>query len=124
MTFGVLRCIALVAAPPMVGAAQSTRFEITFTREARTQPLTGRLILAVSKSATGEPRLAISPRGPAIFGVNVQGVAPGTPMVVDAKALGFPMSLDARPRGEYSVQAIVNVYDQVRRADGHTIGCT
>jgi hypothetical protein len=105
----------------VTSSAQSSRFEISYTKAAYAGPLTGRLILIVSKSAQGEPRLAVSPTGPALFGVDVSAVAPDAPMIVDATALGYPMKLDALPAGEYSVQAIVNVYDQVKRADGHTL---
>jgi len=110
--------IVAVASP---AAAQLPRFEVTFTPGAHAGPLTGRLIVAVSRTASPEPRVAIGPQGPALFAVDIEGLRPGQVAVVDTAALGYPGRLADLPPGEYHAQAIVNVYDQVRRADGHTV---
>jgi hypothetical protein len=42
--------------------------------------------------------------------------------VIDTSDLGFPVeNLSRLPAGEYFVQALLNVYTQVRRKDGHMI---
>ena len=101
--------------------AAGTRFEVSISPAAHAGPVTGRLIVAVAKTATPEPRLAISPEGPALFGVDLQALAPDQPAVVDQSADSYPVELNDLPPGDYSVQAVVNVYEQLHRADGHTI---
>jgi len=42
--------------------------------------------------------------------------------IIDADTLGYPLkSLREIPAGDYYVQALVNVYTEFRRSDGHTI---
>ena len=105
---------------PLVGA-QGPRFEVTIDPGARAAPLTGRVVVFVSKQQQPEPRLVLGPHGPAIFGVDVQALRAGAPAIVDARAASYPMRLDSLPPGEYFVQAVVNVYEPLKRADGHTI---
>jgi len=104
---------------PMV--AQAARFEVSISTTLHPDPLTGRLIVAVSKRTDVEPRLLIGPQGPALFAVDLEGVRPGQSVTVDDQALGYPTPLRELPPGEYRVQAVVNVYDRLERADGHTI---
>lgn len=65
--------------------------------------------------------MLVSPSGPAVFGIDLDQVKPGQQIVVDNRAASYPMSLDSLPAGDYYVQAVVDVYTQVHRADGHTI---
>jgi hypothetical protein len=59
---------------------------------------------------------------PAVFGVDVEGLEPGTAAVIDAETRGWPLeSVEDIPLGEYYVQAVMNVYTTFHRADGHTI---
>jgi hypothetical protein len=102
-------------------AAQAPRFEVTVAPAAHEGPLTGRLVVAVSTNAEHEPRLLIGPRGPAIYGVDLEQLPTGAVTVVDGAAVGYPFDLDDLPPGHYYVQAVVNVYEQVHRADGHTL---
>src|SRR5918992_3937993 len=97
------------------------RFEVTVSQTAHPGPLTGRLMLAVSKREQPEPRLAISPQGPAIFGVDLEQLQAGQSVVVDNRAVAYPMRLRDLPLGDYFVQALVIPYERIRRADGHTI---
>lgn len=121
-----MRNLPLVALAAFVtalapAAAATPRFSITIARSAHAGPVTGRLVLAIAKAAQPEPRLLISPRGPALFAVDLDALAPGTATILDDKALGYPRSLADLPPGDYFAQAIVNVYEQVHRADGKTI---
>lgn len=78
--------------------------------------------MIVAKKAEPEPRLAVSPQGPAIFGMDVDHWRAGEPVVLDAKsALGYPKGLEELPAGDYFVQTIVNVYTEAHRSDGHTV---
>src|SRR5688572_22707749 len=109
-------CLAL----PLPIVAQSRRFEVTIAAPIE-GPITGRLIVALSKTKEPEPRLAVSPSGPALFAVDLDQAAPGRPIAVDEKSLGYPVGLAEIPAGDYFVQAVVNVYHEMHRADGHTI---
>jgi len=56
------------------------------------------------------------------FGLDVDALKAGQNAVIDASVLGYPLkNLSEIPAGEYSVQAVMNVYTQVHRKDGHTI---
>jgi len=101
--------------------AQAPRFEVTFTPMASAGPVTGRLMLIISKSAEPEPRLALSMRGPAILGLDIDQLKPGQPVIVDDGAMAYPKLLSEIPPGDYFVQAVINVYHEVHRSDGKTI---
>lgn len=114
--------VLLLAATAAPIAASTPQFEVTVAPGAHTGPLTGRLIVVVAKPGQGpnspEPRLLIQPRGPALFAIDLEGLAPGKVAIVDGKSLGFPYPLADLPPGEYVAQAVVNVYEQVHRSDG------
>jgi hypothetical protein len=121
----LLRCAVLsVAATTLAiapAAAITPRFEISFARGAHAGPITGRLVLFIAKTKQVEPRLALQPRGPAIFAIDIDQLNPDRPAVIDEKAIGFPFGLADLPPGDYFAQAVINVYEQVHRADGKTI---
>jgi hypothetical protein len=116
--------LALTAALAFSSAsAQAPTFEVTVDPATRSTALTGRLVVVVSKLAEPEPRMLIAPQGAAMFAIDLDQLRAGQPAVVDAKSsLGYPVPLAALPPGDYYVQAIVNVYEPVKRAaDGKTI---
>ncbi len=109
-------------------SAFAQRIEVTVPSGA---PLHGHLILVVVKpeKKTGdrpaeEPRFQLeenyeSAQG---FGVDVEGLASGQPIVVDAKTVGYPIeNLAALPAGDYLMQAVFNVYEQFHLADGRNL---
>jgi hypothetical protein len=112
-----LACISL----HQEAAAQAPRFEVTVSADAHPGPLTGRLVLILATAAEPEPRMALSIHGPAVFGVDLEGLMPGEVAVVDNEAIGHPWSMESLPPGDYVAQAAVNVYEEVHRADGHTL---
>jgi hypothetical protein len=100
------------------------RFEITLPGAVRRTPLTGRLMVVVSRAgATANPPRMLAPNfaGPAMYAIDVEQLTPGQTAIVDAKAVGYPKPMADLPAGDYDVQALVNAYTQVRRSDGHTI---
>ena len=101
--------------------AQAPRFEVVIPAAIRQTPLTGRLVLVVAKRDSPEPRLTISPSGPAMFAVDVEQLPPDRPAIIDGASLGFPHPLAELAPGDYFVQAVINVYEEVRRADGRRI---
>jgi hypothetical protein len=101
--------------------AQAPRFEVAVSPSAYPQPLTGRLVLVVAKTDKPEPRAQVSPQGPAVFGLDLEQLPAGRTVAVTSDAVGFPSSLAGLPAGDYYVQAVVDVYTRLPRADGHTI---
>jgi hypothetical protein len=110
--------LLVIAAPASVSAQ---RFEVTIAPSAATAPVTGRLVLLISRTAQPEPRQQLSLRGPMIAGLDLEAVRPDQPVIVDDAAVAYPSKLSTLPPGDYFAQAVVNVYDQVRRADGKTL---
>ena len=110
--------LCLAGFPSSVAA--DVRFAVTLPATEQ-GPVTGRLIVVVSKRATPEPRLAFGLNGPPAFGIDVAALKPGETAVVDAKSDGYPFDLGALPPGEYEVQALLMRYTQAKRSDGHTI---
>ncbi len=119
--------IALFAALVTAPAAQpgALRFSVTVPAARASQPLDGRLLVMIAKDPRGgEPRFQINHgvTGQLIFGVDVNGLKPGTAATVDGSAIGFPLeSLNDIPAGTYSVQALLHKYETFKRSDGHTV---
>ena len=89
-----------------------------------TAPLHGHLILVIAKSAEPEPRMQMTEdfRSAEAFGVDADGVAPGTPLVVDAATFGYPRkSLSDLDAGDYFVQAVFNEYELFHLASGKSV---
>jgi hypothetical protein len=107
----------------LCSAAQAeTRFEISYDKSAHRGPITGRVILVVSRTDRPEPRLQIAPNATPIFGVDAEALQPGQAVVIDQTTFGHPVgSLAELPAGDYFVQAILNVYTKCQRSDGRTL---
>src|SRR5581483_1378026 len=97
------------------------RFEVSFTSAVHASPITGRLVVIVAKKGEPEPRLQVSPIGPALFAIDLDQLAPGKTISVDENnATIFPKTLHL-PAGDYYVQALIDVYTLAHRSDGHNI---
>jgi hypothetical protein len=117
------------------GFAADTRFEISYPASANAGPLTGRVFVMITRTLTPEtsgrgagrggdrePRLQIGRLGVPFFGRDFEKLAAGATVAVDSGDLGTPVeSLAAIPAGDYYVQALVNIYTEFHRADGHVI---
>ncbi len=111
----------MVCALPLLAAP---RFSISFPNELSPAPLDGRLLLLVSTDPSAEPRTQINdtPNTQMVFGIDVDGMQPGQPAIVDENAFGYPVrSLASLKPGEYYVQALLHIYETFHRADGHTV---
>ena len=111
-------------AAPARGVAQSQglRFEVVVPDAVRSQPVTGRVYVMISRSSSPEPYLQIGRTGTPFFGRDIEHLAPGAAALIDASDLGTPVaSLTDMPPGDYWVQGFVNVYSEFRRADGHVL---
>jgi len=98
------------------------RVEIAFSSSAHAGPVTGRVFLIVSRKNDTEPRLQLDFDGPELLGTDVHDWVPGQSVVIDDTTPGFPVqSLGEVAPGDYYVQAILNVYTEFHRADGHIV---
>jgi hypothetical protein len=107
-------------------ATEGTTFAVGFPTERSAKPLDGRVILLLSRDFSREPRSHVEPNeplaSPYLFGLTVDGLAPGTKAVVDDTAFGWPAThLSAIPAGDYFVQAVLNRYEEFHMADGRTL---
>jgi len=110
---------ALLLFPSSFCLAQ--RIEVTIPA---TKPLTGHLILVFARKNRPEPRFQLSEDYLSAegFGVDVQNLTPGAPIVVDASTFGNPRrSLDDLDAGDYYVQAVFNVYEAFHLESGQTV---
>jgi hypothetical protein len=99
----------------------SQRIEVTVPAA---KPINGHLVLVFAKNDKDEPRMQLaedylSAQG---FGADVEDLAAGQPIVMDAKTFGYPRrSLTDLDAGDYFVQAVFNVYEQFHLASGKTV---
>ena len=121
--------LALAALVTLATGAQTAgplRFAISFPAARSAQPLDGRVLLFISDDGKTEPKsqsdqYRANTTRP-IFGVDVDGLAPGTPVIIDERVVGWPArSLRDIPAGDYYVQALLTRYETFRRSDGHTV---
>jgi len=118
LVFGAV--LACVVAPAVWAQSVTVRFPAT----ASSKPLDGRVLFLLSNDPSSEPRMRIddTPRSQMVFGVTVDGLKPGEPVTIDGHAAGYPVrSLKDVPPGEYTVQAVLNVYETFHRGDGSVV---
>jgi hypothetical protein len=121
-----LLCAATLFAT--VAACAQLRIEVSVPSG---KPLHGHLILVIAPHAkkTGdvpipEPRFQMEENyeSAQAFGVDVDDLTSGKPIVIDGRTIGYPLdNLAALPAGDYTVQAVFNVYEQFHLADGRVL---
>jgi hypothetical protein len=103
---------------------------VSFPAAQSGKPLDGRVLLLLSNDPAAltdpdkEPRMQINdtPKSQMVFGVTVDGWKPGVPLTIGENADGYPRaSLKDVPAGDYTIQAVLNVYETFHRSDGKTI---
>ncbi|RMF60586.1 MAG: hypothetical protein D6743_14745 [Calditrichaeota bacterium] len=127
-TLGVFLFAALVSISASRAAEPSgrngVRFQVSFDKNMNKTPLDGRVLLMLSTDGSREPRFQINdgPSTQLIFGIDVDGLQPGQPAVVDESAFGYPIHRLSRvPPGDYYVQALLHIYETFHRSDGHVV---
>ena len=125
-TVGITCCLCLLvlASPQSATPDGGPRFSITIPPGRSEPPIDGRLLVLLSTDPAAEPRTQIndSPTTQLVFGTDVDAMAPGQPVTLDAGAVGLPIrNLRDVPAGDYFVQAVLHRYETFRRADGHTL---
>jgi enterochelin esterase-like enzyme len=119
---GIVVPLAVVTASRDAEQPARFHFVISFSPGARSEAVTGRVYVAISRTNEPAPIQQVGPTGVPLFGKNVEGLAPGQSIVIDESDFGHPIqSVRDLPPGEYWVQAFVNVYTKFARADGRTV---
>ena len=116
---GSLHAQARQAAP-----ASKLRFDVSFIPQVHDGPITGRVFVMVTRTVdkVPEPRLQIGRTGVPFFGRDVERLQPEQIVSIDGTDLGTPLdSINDIPAGDYFVQAVVVVYSEFHRADGHVV---
>ncbi len=101
---------------------------VSFPATASNKSLDGRLLVLLSNDAgpdgKTEPRMQIddTPRSQQVFGVTVDGLLPGVQAAFTDLANGYPhATLKDLPPGDYTLQAVLNVYQTFHLATGKTV---
>lgn len=96
--------------------------KVSFAKAGRSEPLSGRLLVAFARKAEPEPLRQTGSTGVPLFGIDVVDLAPDTFVALDSTAFGHPIvSLAGLPAGKYQVQACFHLYSRFTRADGKTV---
>jgi hypothetical protein len=102
--------------------ADAPRIDVTFSKDARAEPVTGMVYVAISRDNRRPPIEETSPTGVPLFSKFVEGLAPESATTISVDDRGHPIrSLRDLPPGDYWMQPFVNVYTRFPRADGHTV---
>jgi hypothetical protein len=124
MRFLLFTLSLLAAGLACVADASAQTISVRFPAARSEKPLDGRLLLLLSNDPSDEPRMQIddSLKSQMIFGVTVDGWKPDQPITIGDDAQGYPRaSLKDVPAGEYTIQAVLNVYETFHRSDGKTV---
>jgi Putative esterase len=108
--------------PP--STSSKLRFDVSFVPQVHDGPITGRAFVIVTRTIdkVPEPRLQIGRTGVPFFGRDVDRLQPEKIVSIDGSDLGTPLdSINDIPAGDYYVQAVVAVYTEFHRADGHVV---
>ncbi|HLH08726.1 MAG TPA: alpha/beta hydrolase-fold protein [Terriglobales bacterium] len=129
-TYGVLHgklvrlTLALMLLACIAQAQQSTKFQVSFPASVHAQPITGRVYVILATSQTREPRLQVGSfeSRTQFFGADVSQLAPSQDVTISSGTLGYPLADIAQvPPGDYYAQAVLNIYTEFHRSDGHVI---
>lgn len=119
-SFLALATTAALAQTP----AKPQAITVSFPAAKSAKPLDGRLLFLLSNDPSDEPRNQINdtPRTQIVFGTTVDGLAPNQPVPITNAYSGYPYkTLSDVPPGDYTVQALLNIYQTFHRADGTTV---
>ncbi|MTB51994.1 alpha/beta hydrolase-fold protein [Lewinella sp. W8] len=122
-----MRLTVLFLLLPFLLPAQGREFSVELPADMANKNLDGRLMLMLSTNPDVEPRFQISdgPGTQILVGLNVEGWAPGTRMIIGKKGQSLNVyphqSLAEIPAGSYYAQVLLHQYETFTRADGHTV---
>ncbi len=107
-----------------VSKKSSLTFHVHFSSSLTAEAQDGRLLLLISNNNENEPRFQLSDGLDTQlgYGVDVDNLSPGEPVLFDSKVFGYPIeSMDNIPAGDYYVQALLNRYETYTLSSGHTV---
>jgi hypothetical protein len=113
--------VLLASIAPVLRAQTVT---VSFPGAISSKPLDGRVLFLLSNDPKEEPRMQIddTPRSQMVFGVTVDGLKPGDAVTIDNHASGYPVrAIQDVPPGDYTAQAVLNIYETFHRNDGKVI---
>jgi len=116
--FLLFSILALAACEPA-----NMEIEVTLPPDSALGAQDGRLVVVLS-TREGEPRFHVTdgPGAQPAFGIDVDGWAPGSAVLLQDTVFGFPVSrLADLPPGDYTAQALLNRYETFDRSDGRTV---
>ena len=122
--FGLSFVLVVAGVSSMVAQTGVQTVSVSFPDAQSSKPLDGRLLFLLSNDPSEEPRMQIddTPKSQIVFGVTVDGMKPGQRVVVDDSAAGYPVrKLSEVPAGDYTVQAVLDVYETFHRVDGSVV---
>ncbi len=94
------------------------RVEFLLPADIPQKAITGRIFLSIASTNETQPRF----HSQSLFGLDVRQAGPGERVMMNGSVPGDPEStLSELAPGEYHVQALLNVYTEFHRADGHTV---
>jgi enterochelin esterase-like enzyme len=110
--------VAALGIVPFEKPAGAIKFAITVDPAVRAEPVSGRILLLLSRTGSFRPGI----NGTPVFGLNVDDLKPGARIYLDENAFGYPVrSLREIPEGNYSIQVWLNVYTTFKRWDGKVV---
>ena len=123
VTLAAVLGVSVGAQQKHLAPGQKLRVEVSFPATAHAGPITGRVFVMIARDVDrNEPRLQIGRTGIPFFGHDVERLAPGQAVTFDESDQGSPLeSISEIPPGTYYVQAMVSVYSEFKRADGHVV---
>src|SRR5262245_46951381 len=86
LALGIAAGAALTA--QQSSTASGPKFQISFTAAAHSEPITGRVYVAISKVNDRTPIQQADSTGAPLFGKNIDALKPGTAAIIDASDLG------------------------------------
>ena len=90
-------------------ADEPLRFRVTLSKDAASQPITGRLLVFLSGTKSNRPMQSLDWFHPEPFcATEVKDLAPGQSVTLDDLADSFPEPLSQLPLGQYRVQAVLD----------------
>ena len=123
----LLLAFSILAASARPSVADAPEVRVQFTQETRAAAAYGRLLVIfapVGGDEASEPRFRVHGNiGSAqVLGLDVEGFEPGESATIGADVFGYPAaSLAEVPAGEYTVQAVLHLYETFEVAHGHTL---
>jgi len=82
------------------------QFQLAYSSASLNRPFSGKVFLYLSKNNTEPVTASIGIEPLTCFAVEVKGVKPGESIVIDDKALSYPVEPSDIERGEYYIQAV------------------